>query len=499
MNSEKIVKNLILVFLIFQFNIGFLLSGFTQNSFEIILEGEGESFSNVAYLIESSDGNFIGKHVLQHYNDTLNTWDEYLIKITPDGNFTTSLFHKKDTTLFFTKVIQVHENPIQYFVSGLYFVDSLRDWEYELFMLVDENFEIIWEKKYKLSSRKSGFSSKDVMQLADGSFLYVRRPSVISYMYLFHLSADGDSLCYKSYEGDSAGQVMCLTYSPDSSSYWLHTRMAHYDPTGPESQVIEINDQLEQTKVMYYPRWFSENYYAKVLPNNKLLAGGRYFDIESTYLTTYILDTALNVIHDNNLTNPDTNIYTSSKCIDYYYPDQIFVGGTHNNGGSWEPSPSWLVVAKYDQELDLIYEHYIGGEANYRLFNVTATSDSGVLIAGTRYDYDELVTKKKAIIIKLNKEGILVGKEDNATLENVTRAIVYPNPGNSNLFLRTALKNTIFTLYDMNGNVVLKNKINQLINEFDTEYLHAGMYTWTIHKNKKLIESGKWLKQNRYL
>ncbi len=285
--------------------VGISLSGNAQFSFEIVLEGEGESYCGVSGLIETSDGNFVGKYSRQQYTDTLDTWNEYIIKISPEGDTSTYLFQKEDTILFFTREFQISEAPVQYFVSGMNYPIGLPDWKNEFFMLLDENFEIIWEKQYKLSEIPSGFASRALMQLADGSFLYARQPDYLQeYMYLFHLSTNGDSLNFRSYDGDSAGQVMALTYSPDSSVFWLHTRLAHFEPTGPESQVIALNEELEQTNVMYYPRGYSENYYAKNLPGNKLLSGGRFFDFESSYLATYIVDTGLNVLIEDYLTPP---------------------------------------------------------------------------------------------------------------------------------------------------------------------------------------------------
>ncbi|MCF6170520.1 MAG: T9SS type A sorting domain-containing protein [Bacteroidales bacterium] len=488
---RRLIPNILSIILI----VGISATGYAQSSFEIVLESYGESICSVAALVETSDGNYMGKYTRQQYTDTLDTWYEYLIKISPEGDTSTILFQKEDTILFFTRIIQVNENPMQYFVSGMNYPRGQAAWKNEFFMLLDENFGIIWEKQYKLSGMVSGFASRDIMQLADGSFLYARRPGINAYMYLFHLSANGDSLKFRSYEGDSAGQVMALTYSPDSSAYWLHTRLAHYDPTGPESQVIVLNEELEQTKVMYYPRWFSENYYAKVLPENRLVAAGRFFDFESSYLATYIVDTGLNVIYEDCLTDPDTNIAAIGKCVDYYYPDQIFAGGTHNSGAVWGNQPTWFIIAKYNQELELIYERYIGGDANYWLYGIAATSDSGIIFSGTRYDYWEPVTKKKAIIIKLNPDGLLVGDEEVQAGIKVSKAIVYPNPGTAKLMVRTALKNCIIRLFDMKGTEVMAKLIDKHITEINTRNLKPGTYIFVIEQNNTVIETGKWIKQ----
>lgn len=475
-----------------------------QYSFELVLEQEGESFTNVSRIIESSDGNYIGQYDVANFeNNIFVNRDIYLIKISPQGDTSTQLFQKPDTTILFTKIIQAGEEPITYLASALCYPDDDDDWKNELFYLLDADLQIIWEKQYSLSQFDFGTTYSDIMQLGDGSYVHALRPGSYyhEYMYIFHMSADGDSLNFRSYEGDSTGSIMAITYSPDSSAYWLHTYMAHYDPTGPASQIIVLNENLEQTKVMYYPRWFDHNYSAKVMPDNKLVASGSYIGVVLKgkelvrYLSTFVLDTNLNVLHEDYLTDPDTTLSVPyNKCVDYYYTNQIYVGGTHNSS-SWGEFPTWFIIAKYDEELNLIFERYIGGDANYWLHNVTATSDSGVLISGTLFDYNEPITKKKAIIIKLNPKGVLVGNHQTKPIVEIKNAIVYPNPGNNNLKLRTSLQNTVFTLYDMQGNLVYSSNIEQLISTFNTGHLAVGTYTWTVSTKNRILESGKWLKQ----
>lgn len=485
-------KHLLICFIIMLLDI----SGYTQNSFEIVLESGGESYCVVSNLIETSEGNYLGSYTHQQFADTLVGWNEYLVEISPEGDTATHLFQKQDTIIYFTKIFQVSENPIKYFVSGMFFHHQDDRWKFEIFMLIDESFNIIWEKRYKLSSIKSGYSSDDIMQLADGSFLYARMADAFQqYMYLFHLSADGDSLDYRVFEGDSAGKVMSLTYSPDSSSYWLHSHLAHYDQTGPESQVIELSETFEQSRIIYYPRWFSENYYAKVLPGNILVAGGNYNDFNVNYLSTYVLDPGLNVLYEDYISHPDTNLATTGQCVDYYYSDQIYIGGTHNRS-LWGEHPSWFVIAKYDQDLNLVYEKYLGGDANYWLHHITATSDSGVIISGTKYDYEEPITRKKAIVIKLNTDGILVNSNSNTKpFIKQSTAIVYPNPGKDKMILRTFQKERKFELFDVKGNMCLEGYTNELVTTYNTSKLKPGIYTWKISGAQHDYESGIWIKQ----
>ena len=153
-------------------------------------------------------------------------------------------------------------------------------------------------------------------------------------MYLFEMSENGDSVAYRLYENDSSGTVCDLTYNYDSTAYWLHTHFAHYSPSGPESQCIEVDFELNQTKVMYYPRWFESYMTSKLSPEGNLLSASTYNYNEpglvEKYLATYKLDSNFSVLNDCYFTHPDTAVQVGHITMDYYDPSNIYIGGTHN-------------------------------------------------------------------------------------------------------------------------------------------------------------------------
>jgi len=466
--------------------VSFINATMAKNSFELLIQRDSSSTCNILNLIEASDGNYVGSYNYWDHPGHYAPQREHIISITTDGDTATFPFYREsDSIIHFDKIIQVHNDPISYFVAGT-IDDSLHNAlrPKEVFMLLDSNFELIWEKQHSLSAIDWNVSYSDIMQLADGSFLYARRPKLSQqYMYIAHLSPTAEILAFREY----------LTYSPDSSCYWMHTLGAHFTGTNSYSTVIEIDSQLQQQKVMYYPRWLDYDFYAKVLPNNKLIATGRYQDGQSNQLVSYIVDTGLNVLSESFLTNPDIYLGATGQTVDYVYPEHIYVGGTHN-ASFWQDS-SLVVLAKYNSNLELIYEKYIGDINTLWLFDLTATSDSGVLLQMRRYDHWDPIIKRKAYILKLNAEGILVGNGEIKSDIKIKDAIVYPNPGGNILNLRTALKNTTFSLYNQQGHIVAQQKIEFNINKISTSWLPPGLYIWTLERDNILMETGKWIKQ----
>jgi len=103
--------------------------------------------------------------------------------------------------------------------------------------------------------------------------------------------------------------------------------------------------------------------------------------------------------------------------------------------------------------------------------------------------------ERDIFVVKLDKEGLLVGKYDHKI--NITEALVFPNPGTNYLKVRVAAeyKHSTFDLFDMNGRKVLSRQITGKWGEVNTTFLQTGTYIYNIHNSEGLFESGKWVKQ----
>jgi len=79
----------------------------------------------------------------------------------------------------------------------------------------------------------------------------------------------------------------------------------------------------------------------------------------------------------------------------------------------------------------------------------------------------------------------------------VSELILYPNPGTSQLNIRTAVQRIggIFTMYDISGKQVFQQNITQSITQINTEHLPAGAYIYNYVHEGKEIENGKWVKK----
>jgi len=184
--------------------------------------------------------------------------------------------------------------------------------------------------------------------------------------------------------------------------------------------------------------------------------------------------------------------------IDFKNKDSIFIGGTRNFWiGNYHNWPSWFIVLQTDSMLNIRWERFYGGDAYYLMCKIIAANDGGCLVAGTRYDYLHTTEQQRDIIIlKLNSEGLITGNEEKPSIK-IQEAIVFPNPGTSEIKVRVAAqyRQSVFKLYDINGKLVLTRNIISKWGEANTAFLNPGTYIYRITSNDGLYESGKWVKQ----
>jgi len=472
-----------------------------QNSFEIYIGSLQQEYA--FNFVLDDNNNYVGI-VLKRPSET-QMQKSYLYKISETGDTVSRLFSKPDTVLILRDIIVAGDSLVEYMVTGTgYQKDSSSVFWFSYFARLDANLDIIWEKIYRLHQVHDYVSIPfypNLLKLKEGGFLHACYLEPRLKMFLFKLSDEGDSLAYRLYEGDSSGMVQDLTYNYDSTAYWLHTHFAHYDETGPESQCITVDLDLQQTKVKYYPRWLGDHLAAKFLPDRNLVVGSRYWGSTMNpvtslhYIMAYKLDTSFKVLDSCYITDPDPTTRTGSRALDFYTPNNIYMCGEDGAALSTYPaSYNHIAIARMDQDLNLIFEKYIGGDANYASASVVASPDGGVLLTCTRYDYLTQDNERDVYVLKLDSSDFTVGNVEHSTL-NISDAIVYPNPGNNVINIRTSLQNTYFELYDIQGHLALRKPINNLITQINSQHIDPGFYTWKIIDHKQVYETGKWIKK----
>ena len=454
---------------------------------------------NCGFITYDSNGDFVS--ILYKNNNETNFYDSFLYKLNNDGDTLFSKkFHKADTVLFLENIISCKSNPVEYLLHATCY-KSNEDWRKtsQVFYRIDSEFNIIWEKIYNLRPEECywpyGSIYPQLLQKKDSGFIMATNIDGIENLVFFEISQFGDSLKYRHYTADSAGKMLLnLTYNHDSSAYYAFTSYAH-DYQG-NIQVITIDTNLNQTDVNSLADNFRFLSSSKLLPGGNIISAGNYTSLlELSICALGIAKYDINKdITDSCLIGVDgIDIRKDGgfMSLDYYYPNSIYFAGTYDyDVGIWVQHPSWILIGLVDSSMNLVSEKYIGGDAYYRFNTLTATNDGGILVGALRYDYLTQDYEHDAYFFRFDSLEMTVSVGENKS-PLVKNAIVYPNPAKDRFYLRTSQTNSRILIYDLSGNMVFSQQIENNITKIQSNKITPGVYVWKLIKESLQIETGK--------
>jgi len=181
--------------------------------------------------------------------------------------------------------------------------------------------------------------------------------------------------------------------------------------------------------------------------------------------------------------------------LDFINKDSVYVG-IISPFYPWLNYPSNYVLLQTDSLLNIRWEKFYGdGEYYYELMRVFATNDGGCILAGTKYDFNTGVQERDIYLVKVDGDGLMVGYEESPI--QIHEAIVYPNPGTTEIKVRIAAQypESLFQLFDLNGKQVASEKMFGKFGSINTGFLKSGTYIYRISSKDGLFESGKWVRK----
>ena len=478
------------IFIIFSLTSVIILSTMSQNVFEIHLNSTDAQEIPLEFISNNDDG-FAGI-----VSEEKGSKEYYVYLINSEGNTTRKLFTKADTAFRIVNISYVNSLPTGYLLTGSgYALADGPEKRLTFFIRLDESLNVIWEKVFHFDFYYYGLVQA-VMEESNGDLLYSCTPEG-QYMFLFRMSANGDSLKFRQYEGDECGSVWSMTYNNDSTNILIHTRGAD-GPFTPGCEVLILDQNWNQIGIANYTSKFLPPFTAKLLPNGQTLTcGSKLIGMGEQYITAYMLDENLTIQHEFNLNKTDTTSTSASAISVDYYGSNTFIGGVFDL--YYHPKrlndPSWYYIAKVNDTLGVVYEKYIGGDASYWLNSLAASSGGGVLLAGTREELTNDTTQLDGYLIKLDANGCITNLDGNNGVE-INEVLVYPNPGTNVLKVRTALKQSVFSLFDETGKLVKIKELNSLVTIIPVNELKSGRYFYSIAIRNIIVESGTWIKAN---
>lgn len=239
--------------------------------------------------------------------------------------------------------------------------------------------------------------------------------------------------------------------------------------------------------------------YVKSLPNNKWLYNGSLVSFgpngSEDRVILSVFNSAFDVQTWEMLFQEEDNLRTIAMIngLDYVDSDKLYFvlnHGPEKSGG--EHKNSWAMVGLTDSELAMDKIFYYGGDADYSVNSILATTDGGCIVMGSYFDFENNPGNGEdffAVKLHYNFVGM-----DESGMDEANGVKIYPNPGDDVLQINTTLKNPRLIMIDALGREVFNQNLISSQSVIYTRGFASGRYTYQLISGEQHV-SGIWIKQ----
>ena len=466
-----------------------LLIGFSlirvlgQNSFEYTFD----KYSSWCYSAFES-GNY-------YYAMGITSWEgtgkhAFISRFTNGSDIETKEIAKQDTSsLFYFGIPKSNGNIL---LIGKIF--NLQNQYQQLFSCeMTNNLEIVNETYYSIMP--NGYHSLDMYDMVvdqDSNLILAGHfdSDTTDYsLVLVKINPSGELIGYNNLVSIwySGYQWADLLIRKDGNGYYYFS--------GGSYSWVKIDSQFQfLSGGFFYPQQIGLPVTAKYLPDGSIAFVGQN-DVGTSYydIVLNILTDDLQWVYDTAIVEPGRQCPAIFKGMDYIDPENIWIVAFND----WI-APTGTEVYKFyifDSEFNVKGSKYFGGDNEYTFTYLKATSDGGCIVTGM-IRREEGSTSRGAIIKKVMPEDILTG-DDEKIFTDFKDVLVYPNPFNDKVYLKTDRNDLTFNLFNTLGQLVYQGIITDRIkNGIDIGNLKKGIYIYSItNRAGKAIDGGKMLKK----
>ena len=158
--------------------------------------------------------------------------------------------------------------------------------------------------------------------------------------------------------------------------------------------------------------------------------------------------------------------------------------------------PSYYAIAKLDSNLNIICQHFLGYDAQYRLYGIRAFESGGAIIFGHWLKEDQELNEEDIFALRVGENCELPTVSTTDPNHPLVSISAYPNPTINSLtfdvngFDPSSLKVEII---DVVGTILFSKK--DLSYEIKVADMSPGQYFYRILEGDKILGVGAWVKQ----
>ncbi len=478
----------------------------SQHSF--ILEHAFEYASQLSGLIETTDGHFILGVVCHDFNTTSAKTGK-IIKVSPKGSILTQTDIGNEIEITTNINLHLHpENKNEFIVTGVCFdpVNTRDSYIHVLHFtddieLIDQYYvhvPVYFDIFYSIIDEKNNIIAAGCYYDSNTNWLNIA---------IGRIDKNGHLKDFNMLEYENSQYLSDLIEDTHySGTYGLS--ISGSVPEGNFTSMelfLSIDSLLTHTQTTQIPRITGlGNTNGLINTNGYMFAGKGYksgihlLNPFKSYLSDYLpqtqagpdiyksvvikTDLEFNVSHEIVFGDGlKRDVPAPKKAVSVFVDSLIYTAGIKNlipTQWPFQNEASWIRVNKLDNELNVIWEKYFGGDAYYQVNSVTATSVGGVILSGFK-TYPGQAPLMNLLAIKLKADGTVSLDEYHAD-ESTTGISVFPNPANTETQIQftenAVLEKAMIELYSPSGRLLYSVKPTNYFHKIVLAHLSRGLY-----------------------
>jgi hypothetical protein len=486
------------------FSILLLLSRMLFSQYSFVVEYNNPGDGVLRYTFETSTSDFISLGGQKNRPHPLPE-PALVLKINSSGEIINELVFNKPDTLLLLHYGYEKANG-NFFLIGI-LSDTLPTQLFNLTNItylceITPELNLVWEKFYSIPEPYNRHLICNFIRDADSN-LYVHASAdssmdgnnnVLMTMKFDKFGNQLDLNIYDEWNSDSPYNEMI--FNNDSTAIYFFSDFT----TGLSVYIefIEMDLDLNITNYIAVIDWEHFNndpITVKSFPNSTFIQANQAEMEPGTYHDLYvkIMDEEFNTLRDTLLYYPGYDYIPGFEGMGFTDPNQIWVPTFNPEPNYWSGTEVFRVHI-FDSNLNLIGLKVYGDDRRYTFDNMIVTSDGGCLMTGSVCDSTGSYNDN-GYIIKVMPEDILTHAEE-TPIQNDKDVMIYPNPFRNEIRLQTVRKDLTFDLYDCTGRIIWLGDIDDHTqSKIITGTLSQGIYFYTIQDDKRIIQSGKLIKE----
>lgn len=447
-----------------------------QTTFEYLLESDIDHWPR--NIIEKDN-----EYIINNWQDRKST---LIIKIDNNGILIDSVgFYNDDGFCMLGNILNADSNHI--IGLGLYTSDTL---EYLWFVKFKPDLSII-EEKYHYIKDYNGMDVQAIIN-QNGNIIMAAliEKGILDFKScVIELDQNGEILKYKEYESSGMLQYFYDILEDTTNNLYKLFGLKLFERS---ISIINLDTDLNVHSQSYMWYWDEQNT-AKWISEDRYLLTGKLSTSGGCDMKIFKMLSNDDTISSALFGEPKMfDVPGIINNLDFINLEEIYYAGM--KGYTWpepfHPFPNELVLCKLDSGLNVEWQRTYGGDANYYLHTVLATTDGGFIMCAGRYDHNYQDEELDVYILKVDSNGILTSLTDVESQRN--EVFVYPNPASSYINIASSsYYNIEIVIYDLHGHVILHEELNGSNHKINIECLSPDLYIYKVWDDNGFTDSGK--------